>query len=152
MQYTFWICYTFCDSGLPEITNDKKETEEDDMEGFKTFTQVMDMASDACSVWKSAEDGTVLSYEEMMEMAAYLDGAFPIVGHSWYVVFPDGEIGLLNEDEQTIIRMFFPVPSAPVAVKLGMEDSVSERPAFCMYCGAKLKPEANFCPKCGKRV
>ena len=91
------------------------------MEGFKAFTQAMDMASDVCSGWKSAADGTVYSYDEMMEMAAYLDGAFPVVGHSWYVVFPDGEIGLLNEDEKEIVRMFYPIESSPVTVKKGLE-------------------------------
>ncbi len=122
------------------------------MEGFKTFVQVMDLASDACSSWESAEDGTIFSYEEMMEMAAYLDGAFPLAGNSWYVAFPDGEIGLLNEDEKEIIRMFYPLRSAPVRVKLGLEESVSDAPAFCIHCGAGLPAEAVFCPKCGKRV
>ncbi len=118
------------------------------MEGFKTFTQVMDMASDACSKWTSVEDNTVFTYEEMMELAAYLDGAFPLVGNSWYVCFPDGEIGLLDEEEKEIVQLFYPISSSPVSVKMGMED----RPAYCMYCGAKLAFEAKFCPKCGKRI
>ena len=122
------------------------------MEGFKTFTQVMEMASDSCSRWRSVENESVFSYEEMMEMAAYLDGAFPLVGNSWYVAFPDGEIGLLNEDEKEIIRMFYPVDSSPVRNKIGMDDEDLEKPSYCIYCGTKLSPEANFCPKCGKRV
>ncbi len=122
------------------------------MEGYKTFVQVMDLASSACSQWRSAEDGTVFTYDEMMEIAAYLDGAFPVIGHSWYVAFPDGEIGLLNEDEKEIVRLFYPIPSPSVKVKIGMEASSCEKPAFCMYCGARLHEEARFCPQCGRKV
>ena len=122
------------------------------MEGFKTFVQVMDLASDACSKWKSADDGTLLSYDEMTETAAYLDAAFPLVGNTWYVAFPDGEIGLLNEDEKEIVPLFFPVPSEPVRIKSYCEDAHEERPEFCIHCGSKLPPEALFCPKCGKKV
>ncbi len=122
------------------------------MEGYKTFVQVMDLASSSCSQWRSVEDGTVFTYDEMMEIAAYLDAAFPVIGHSWYVAFPDGEIGLLNEDEKEIIRLFYPLASPSVRVKAGTDTPPAGKPAFCMYCGARLLEEARFCPQCGKKV
>lgn len=108
------------------------------MEGFKTFTQAMDMASLNCRKWKDIEEGSICDYDEMMEIAAYLDGAFPLVGHLWYVVFDDGEIGLLSQDNEEISRMFLPYK----------EDETE----YCMYCGSRLAKEAVYCPKCGKKV
>ena len=124
------------------------------MEGFRNFTKAMDRASDVCSRWKNADDGTLYSYAELMLLAAYLDRDHPLDERQWYIVFPDGEICLLHEDFEEIMPLWLPVPSRPVPDKLtgdefyppekGTASGNSAAPSdsgeykFCVYCGKPL--------------
>ena len=132
------------------------------MEGFRNFTRAMDRASDVCSQWRSADDGTVYSYAELMLLAAYLDRDYPLGDRQWYIVFPDGEISLLHEDFDEIMPMWLPIKSRPPRMKLTgdefypmeEEEKKAELPKFkfCIHCGAKLPADAVFCAKCGKKA
>ena len=131
------------------------------MEGYKTFTMTMDKASDRCSKWKSADDGVVYSYAELMLLAAYLDRDYPLGERQWYIVFPDGEICLLHEDFDEIMPMWLPVKSKPIANKLtgdefypdDWEDEKETRKvSYCPHCGQKLRKTDTYCPNCGKKV
>ena len=137
------------------------------MEGFRNFTRAMDRASDMCSLWKSADDGTLYSYAELMLTAAYLDRDHPLEERQWYIVFPDGEICLLHEDFEEIMPLWIPFPSKPVTDKLtGDEFYPEEKVAsgnsaaesgtgeykFCVYCGNRIPKTARFCTGCGKEA
>lgn len=136
------------------------------MEGFGNFTTAMDRASDFCSRWKSADDGTIYNYAEMMLMAAHLDQEFPLEERQWYMVFPDGEICMLHEDFDEIMPLWLPAGGEPVRSKFTgdefypdePEEQVQQAPQqtgefkYCMYCGEKLPADAVFCRKCGKRT
>lgn len=137
------------------------------MEGFRNFTRAMDRASDMCSLWKSADDGTLYSYAELMLTAAYLDRDHPLEERQWYIVFPDGEICLLHEDFEEIMPLWIPFPSKPVTDKLtgdefypgekaGSGNSAAESGTgeykFCVYCGNRIPKTARFCTGCGKEA
>ena len=133
------------------------------MEGYRNFTVTMDHASDRCSRWLNTETGEELSYTEMMIIAAHLDSEYPLEERSWYIVFPDGEIAILNEDFEEIMPLFTPLNKEKVVHKItGDEfnparfdtDEPKKNTAshFCMYCGTALKEGAIYCPNCGKKV
>ncbi len=137
------------------------------MEGFRNFTRAMDRASDMCSLWKSADDGTLYSYAELMLTAAYLDRDHPLEERQWYIVFPDGEICLLHEDFEEIMPLWIPFPSKPVTDKLTGDEFYPEEKAasgnsaaesgtgeykFCVYCGNRIPKTARFCTGCGKEA
>lgn len=130
------------------------------MEGFRSFTRAMDRASDVCSQWISADDGTKFSYAEMMLLAAHLDKDFPLEEHQWYTVFPDGEICLLHEDFDEIMPLWKPIASKPIKNKYtgdefypqDKQEKENDKYAYCPYCGEKLPEGAAFCPHCGKKV
>ena len=138
------------------------------MEGFRNFTKAMDRASDVCSRWKNADDGTLYSYAELMLLAAYLDRDYPLEERQWYIVFPDGEVCLLHEDFEEIMPLWLPVPSRPVPDKLtgdefyppekGTASGNSAAPSdsgeykFCVYCGGRIPKTARFCNHCGKET
>lgn len=129
------------------------------MEGFRSFTMAMDRASDVCSKWKSADDGTPFSYPEMMLLAAHLDKDFPIEEKQWYIVFPDGEIALLHEDFDEIMPLYKPVKSKPITEKFTGEEFYQHKPddtktgkAYCSYCGERLNPGDIYCGNCGRKV
>ncbi|MBQ1505794.1 MAG: zinc ribbon domain-containing protein [Erysipelotrichales bacterium] len=131
------------------------------MEGFRNFTRAMDKASDVCSKWKNAEDGTVYSYAELMLLAAHLDKNYPLEERQWYTVFPDGEICLLHEDFEEIMPLWLPIKSNPILKKYTGDEfypgyDPGEKPAgtfkYCTFCGEKLPADAVYCSKCGKMV
>ena len=124
------------------------------MEGFRTFVQTMDRASDVCSIWKSADNGETYSYAELMLVAAYLDRDLPLDERCWYIVFPDGEIAMLNEDFDEIMPMYLPVRSKGIRQKMRGDEFYPEEDEskYCMYCGKKIPKQAVYCPECGKKV
>jgi ribosomal protein L40E len=136
------------------------------MEGYKTFIQAMDDASDHCSVWENLEDKSICLYNELMEAAFFIDGLSPLPDNLWWVAFEDGTVGLLDDNTDEIMIMYVPVASPPVYEKYTGEDLEREMneffeqlekeedsaPAFCMYCGARLPEGAEFCMKCGSPV
>lgn len=125
------------------------------MEGYRNFTVTMDHASDKCSAWANVETNEKFNYAEMMLMAAHLDESFPLDERSWFIVFPDGEIALLNEDFDEIMPLFLPLNNKPILEKFtGDEFTPPEKrhEKFCMYCGTPLPNEAVYCVKCGKKV
>jgi len=137
------------------------------MEGFRNFTKAMDRASDVCSRWKNADDGTLYSYAELMLLAAYLDRDYPLDERQWYIVFPDGEICLMHEDFEEIMPLWIPLPSRPVTDKLTGDEFYPEEKAasgnsaaasdagaykFCVYCGGRIPKTARFCNHCGKEA
>ena len=136
------------------------------MEGYKSFIQAMDDASDHCSVWTNLEDGEIYTYEEMMEAAGFNDLLVILPDNQWWVAMDDGAVGLLNEYDKEILIMYRPVKSAPVKVKYSGEEfynkfapyfeddetAEDDAPVFCIQCGTKLPEGAVFCPKCGRKV
>ena len=136
------------------------------MEGFKTFTQSVDLASQNCSRWKSAADGTLFSWRDLMDLAASLDMDYSLAPYQWYLVFPDGEIAILSEETGMIDRVFLPdnqtgvsrseVNAAEVSDEIAALYDREGAPAparnFCIHCGAPLDPEGSFCSNCGKKV
>ncbi len=127
------------------------------MEGFRNFVSAMDRASDTCSRWKSYDDGVEYSYPEMMLLAAHLDINEPLDERCWYVVFPDGEIGMLCEDFDEIMPMYLPQNRNGITQKMTgdefypKEEEVPQT-KYCMYCGTAIPREAVYCPVCGKKV
>ena len=139
------------------------------MEGYKSFIQVMDDASDHCSKWANIEDGTDLSYDDMMEAAAFTDGLMPLPDNQWWMALDDGTVGLLDENTKEIWVLYRAVKSAPIKEKYTGDEldrklrkfmppgtyateADDSAPAFCIHCGTKLPAGAAFCPKCGKAV
>ena len=136
-----------------------------DMEGYKSFIQAMDDASDHCSIWTDLQEGEDISYEELMEAAFFTDTLAVLPDDQWWVAMDDGAVGLLNEFDKQIVIMYTPVKSAPVKIKytgdelerklydlMPENDTEGEDPVFCIKCGTKLPAGAVFCPKCGHRV
>ncbi len=135
-----------------------------EMEGYKSFIQAMDDASNHCSIWTDLQEGETISYEELMEAAFFTDGLAPLPDEQWWVAMDDGTVGLLNEFDKQILIMYTPVKSAPVTVKytgeelerkladLMPQEGIEDNPVFCIKCGTKLPAGAVFCPKCGHKV
>ena len=127
------------------------------MEGYRNFTVTMDHASEYCSRWANAETGEEITYAEMMIIAAHIDDQYPLDDRSWYIVFPDGEIALLNEDFDEIMPLCLPLNKEKVETKFtGDEFILPEKKEnevkFCPYCGEKLRADSIYCLKCGKKV
>ena len=132
------------------------------MELFHNFTATMDKASDYATRWKSADDGVEFTYPEMMLLAAHLDINYPLDERCWYVVFPDGEIDMLNEDFDEIFPMYLPLNKGRIAEKMTgdefypdvNENKIEEKEEwiYCYYCGKKIPSAAIYCPHCGKKV
>lgn len=122
------------------------------MEGFRTFTQAMDRASDYCDEWMSVEDNTVYRYIDMMILAAHIDTDYPLDKNTWFIVFPDGEIALMNTHTDEMIAMYRPRNKRVVKEKFTGEELERPRARFCRFCGSQITAEAKFCPYCGKKV
>jgi hypothetical protein len=127
------------------------------MEAYRNFTVTMDHASEYCSCWANAETGEEITYATMMIIAAHMDDLYPLDDRSWYIVFPDGEIALLNEDFDEIMPLFKPLNSERVETKFTGDEFVppqkkSDQIKYCIYCGEKLRPDSIYCLKCGKKV
>ena len=99
-----------------------------------------------CKSWIAFESGNVLDAKEMGLLCLTYDANSPLEEDELhYVVFPDGEIDLINIKTMLVYKMF--VPNAA---------SVAAAPAkprnFCTQCGAKLEEDSVFCEKCGAKV
>ena len=79
------------------------------MEGYKSFTQALDKASDTCSLWKNVDSGIEYTYPELMLVAGCIDREGTLEDPYWYVVFPDGEIAFMCVYNEEIIAMYHPL-------------------------------------------
>ena len=148
------------------------------MVGYKTFTQAMDAASDACSLWKNVDTGIEYSYPELMILAGFLDKESILEDPFWYIVFPDGEIAFMNVYNEEICAMYRPLNHIGVQEKITGEEfypqsmrtpemeeamenaadiipedlTAASKPKFCGYCGKPLAGVGRFCGCCGKKV
>ena len=147
------------------------------MEGYKTLTEAAAMAMKVCSSWYGDETEETYGVEELSYIAQIADLESPNTSEElFYVVFPDGEIGLLSTYDRGIRRLFIPSDSDFVPKKrmlLNEHDEMTpdeamphEKPfredapeartqkeyRFCIYCGTKVQSRYKFCPNCGKRI
>lgn len=95
------------------------------MEGYKTLTEAVAMALKVCSSWHGDETEETYGTEDMSYIAQIIDYESPNTSDEmFYVVFPDGEIGLLCTYDRSIRRLFIPSDSdfVPTADMLLNED------------------------------
>ena len=148
------------------------------MEGYKSFTQALDKASDTCSLWKNVDSGIEYTYPELMLVAGFIDREGTLEDPYWYVVFPDGEIAFMCVYNEEIIAMYHPLnqtgiqnkftgeeffppsmrtPEMEEAMEKMMEEPSPQKPVerkirYCGYCGKAITDNAKFCGYCGKKV
>lgn len=118
------------------------------MEGYKSFKEAVLDASNNARVWKYAgKEDEIYKKEELLEMGDFYDKTFPLDEWNYFVVFPDGEIGLLATQDGAIDRLFLPI--VPAAKKQVPQQRAA---GFCSSCGSPLKGGEKFCPVCGSPV
>ena len=131
------------------------------MELFHNFTATVDRASDFATRWQSYDDEVEFTYPEMMLLAAHLDINYPLDERCWYVVFPDGEIDLINEDFEEIFPMYLPLNKERIITKMTGDEfypdipdymNIEDEKMYCPYCGERIPADAVYCPHCGKKV
>lgn len=116
------------------------------MKTYKTITEAFMEALPTCKSWIAFESGNVLDAKEMCLLCMTYDVNSPLEEDElYYVVFPDGEIDLINFNTLLVYKMFMPV-GTPV-------EAAPARPRnFCTQCGAKLAEDSVFCENCGAKV
>lgn len=146
------------------------------MEGYKTLTEAVAMALKVCSTWYGDETEETYGTEDMSYIAQIIDYESPNTSDElFYVVFPDGEIGLLCTYDRSIRRLFIPSDSdfVPTADMLLNEDNEmiaddtmphrnifeedkleSQSVAVSVPNVATVEPERNFyfCIYCGTKL
>ncbi len=147
------------------------------MEGYRTLTEAVFEASKVCDSWYGDETEDTYGSEEMAYIAQIADLEAPNTNREmFYVVFPDGEIGLLCTYDRSIRRLFIPsdsdfVPSADMTLEdddkmIGDRNFETDKPdsgsgnavkaerdySFCTNCGTKVMKGYKFCPSCGSRI
>lgn len=138
----------------------------------KTMAGAVQIAAAGCGQWKFQDDNSssfdvnaVKQAGVEQDAAAGLD---PDDDKSYYIVSPDGAIGLTENAGRRIDWMFLPlnrtVSSLPKKLKkgdhwpekVGESNAQASAPApapeiqgaFCKKCGSPLNPGARFCMKC----
>ncbi len=145
---------------------------------FETLTEAVAEASTACLSWKCPGDGNEYSLYDMTIIGQIVDNECPLADDSmFYVVFPDGEIGMLCTADKLVDRLYMPLSdkaSLERAVRYDSQELEARRCEilearkihksskenntgagkihFCTNCGAKLLAGSNFCCECGMKV
>ena len=145
---------------------------------FGTLTEAVAEASTACLSWKCLSDGNVYSLYDMTIIGQIVDNECPLADDSlYYVVFPNGEIGMLCTADKLVDRLYMPLSdkaSLERAVRYDSQELEARRSEllearkilehskennagavkirFCTNCGAKLLEGSNFCCECGSKV
>ena len=145
------------------------------MEGYKTLTEAVAMALKVCSSWVGEETEELYGAKDMAYIAQITDIESPNTSKEmFYVVFPDGEIGLLCTYDRSIRRLFIPtdsdfVPSARMMLK-GKDDMIpddamprsvpfraappEDRQADTSVPGSGTRPKRDYyyCMYCGAKI
>lgn len=78
------------------------------MEGYKSFRETVEDASKATGKWRYVGDNNIFDKQELLDMAEFFDEQFPLGEWNYFVCFPDGEIGLLDNSDNEIEQLFLP--------------------------------------------
>lgn len=109
------------------------------MKGYLYMTEAVEEASKVTGRFISCDSGEEFSTEELKDAAKIADITSPVMEGMFYVVFPDGEIGIMEPAEKEIYELFKPAAS-------------EKAPRFCVNCGAKLGDNEKFCTSCGSKI
>lgn len=125
------------------------------MKLYKTIIEATIEAARTCSEWKLTNGDATYNVEEIEEIAGIYDVASPNVSEAtYYCVFPDGEIDVVNTETKIYSPIFIPSNQSQPSIS---ESITSESPSddqirFCTNCGSPVTPDALFCDNCGARV
>lgn len=140
------------------------------MEGYRTLTEAVAVALKVCDSWYDAENEETIGAEDMSYIAQIIDLESPNTSDEiYYVVFPDGEIGILCTYDRSISRLFIPSDSdfVPCADMLLTDDAMpvpdnttvrensgntKKQYRYCTNCGSKIRIGSKFCTECGQKV
>ena len=148
------------------------------MQGYRSLTEAVQNAAENCTVWQGVSDGQQYSLYDMTILCQIVDMEAPLTdSRFFYVVFPDGEIGLLCTEDRLIDRLFLAVHDRQAILEAAAHDRqeldarlseieaakrmlakqparqpTKKRPAFCRNCGNPLPPKGKFCENCGSPV
>lgn len=125
------------------------------MKLYKTIIEATIEAAQTCSEWKLTNGDATYNVEEIEEIAGIYDVASPNVSEAtYYCVFPDGEIDVVNTETKIYSPIFIPSnqsqPSIPESIT--SESQSDDQIRFCTNCGSPVTPDALFCDNCGARV
>lgn len=116
------------------------------MKTYKTLTEAYIEALPVCKKWVLVETGDVFNAKGMGELCLVWDADNPMLEEELhYVVFPDGELGIINAKSMLVYQLFVPFKEQPV-------ETASKPRNFCPYCGTKIVEGARFCEMCGNKI
>lgn len=151
------------------------------MEGYRKLTEAVLQASTACLSWQCVSNEMVYSLYEMTIISQIVDNECPLSDERlFYVVFPDGEIGILCTEDKMVERLYLPLTGAdslegavrhdslelearkkeieqakalldPLDARINSPKAQPNKMRFCPYCGNEFAGNALFCTKCGQK-
>lgn len=128
------------------------------MKLYKTIIEATKEASKTCSEWKQTSGDATYNVNDLDEIAGIHDVTFPNDSEdTFYGVFPDGEIAIINVETKTYSPIFIPAtnqstPTSSLASTTQNTPSADGQIRFCPECGSPLPQDAIFCDQCGMKV
>ncbi len=119
------------------------------MEQFNTLLKAAEFAAIRCKSWSFATADDRYDVKGLLVLAETSDSENPIDEDSFYVVSPDGAIGLC-EDGEDIDWLFLTGSSTDKDLPATLQ-TVSQI-KFCSKCGNGVILGARFCGACGAKL
>ena len=82
------------------------------MEGYKSFRETVLDASRFAEKWTYTGSGEPFDKDELLAMAEAYDELYKPDGWNYFVAFPQGEIGVLSTEDNTVEWLFLPKKEA----------------------------------------
>ncbi len=134
------------------------------MDTLKNLKAAVELASERCQGWFSAENGDYFSPDLLLFTARTLENDPEMGADTLYLVSAEGALGIATKWEYMVQWLFIPVKENPERLisAAGAMEREKEREAaekqpedvkrFCRNCGQPLKPGQAFCTNCGTRL
>lgn len=119
------------------------------MERFGSLAEAAQLAMTRCTGWKFSTSDETYDPASLASIAETHDAENPADEDSFYLVSPEGAIGLAEDSDAAIDWLFLPLNTP------GLDLPSTDKPSssrFCSRCGAPTAPGARFCGRCGNKL
>ncbi len=122
----------------------------------RLMSQAALIAEQYCSAWRQNDGaGETLDAAAIEYAAIEQDATIQIDrndSESFYMISPEGAIGLTKDGGETVDWLFVPADELPKEEPVQPAEPVQQAGAVCRFCGKSINPGTKFCRACGKPV